>query len=295
MQIDPKVQAFAHSAVALTRAWDESRRQLAAAFEVALASDFAERQLDAETKAMFTVHPDDTSTETQTTYKLVADAITEYVTAARDRTDVRSPINIRSAAAQARLAECITAALVGDEVEQPEWERPELTLDERTDARRVHAVITALRQCGVASGVSEKDTASLILDRLSKVDRDEQPETAADIANAFNAEVFARGHGTRHDAVVAALAPYDHAGDTTPLADIADEILSALNQVDGSPRLWALPPAPGPAITEVRDKDGDIWDRVDHGWTSGGCTPRSWRKLVAQFGPLTEVATDSAR
>lgn len=99
----------------------------------------AEDELDGDPRELFTVHPEPEWTEVQTTYALVADAISTYIKT--HSTVVTLPINIRPAVVQARLAEHIARALVG---EGEAGSSPEL------NSRQVNAVMNVLTDWGVA-------------------------------------------------------------------------------------------------------------------------------------------------
>jgi hypothetical protein len=65
----------------------------------------------------------------------------------------------------------------------------------------------------------------------------------------------------------------------------ADELAPA-------PKTWALPPEPGPEVTELWDRDGWRWelDAAEGGWvhedTGEICI---WSELLAEYGPLSTV------
>lgn len=107
--IDPQIQAFAHSAVALTRAMSETRRQLAAAFEIALVADAAKGGQTTDK---------DAPTETETTTILVNGAIRDYVLR-RAESHPDTPVDLRTTVTQLQVVDAITKVLVGDEAEQP--------------------------------------------------------------------------------------------------------------------------------------------------------------------------------
>lgn len=55
------------------------------------------------------------------------------------------------------------------------------------------------------------------------------------------------------------------------------------------PRTWAIPLEPED-VERVRDRDGQVWERVGRFWTliDGACD-YTWGQLLAKRGPLTEV------
>ncbi len=63
---------------------------------------------------------------------------------------------------------------------------------------------------------------------------------------------------------------------------------------------WRMlcPPEPGPEVTCVRDRDGDLWDRVGNTMWRLEKTldfQRSWLDVVRRHGPLQDASTpDSA-
>ncbi len=57
----------------------------------------------------------------------------------------------------------------------------------------------------------------------------------------------------------------------------------------------AMPDLPEPEVTTVRDRDGDLWTRDGDDWRPEGAanplhdTPRSWRTLLYEWGPVTDA------
>ncbi len=55
------------------------------------------------------------------------------------------------------------------------------------------------------------------------------------------------------------------------------------------------PPEPGDEVTCVRDRDGDLWDRVGNNmWRLGLTFERPWLDVVRRHGPLQDATPDSA-
>ena len=76
--------------------------------------------------------------------------------------------------------------------------------------------------------------------------------------------------------LVAAIRRLDRAGQAAP--------------PDG-PRRWALPDEPGPEVTAVRDRDGDVWYRTVDGWKLNPdpmYVGDTWAQVL-QNAPLTDV------
>ena len=43
---------------------------------------------------------------------------------------------------------------------------------------------------------------------------------------------------------------------------------------------------PPPEVTEVTDRDGDVWVREGEGWVSPGLSARPWHQVTLFYGPL---------
>ena len=61
------------------------------------------------------------------------------------------------------------------------------------------------------------------------------------------------------------------------------------------PRVWSLPPEPGPEVTRLRDCRGHHWDRLapsSNGWLPRDAQPSiwaTWGRLLTEWGPLTDA------
>jgi hypothetical protein len=80
--------------------------------------------------------------------------------------------------------------------------------------------------------------------------------------------------------------------------------MSTQGDEPAAPRVWAMPPEPGPEVARVRDVYGQCFTRDDgdeHGsvpaWLGDAFADEddipdlhlSWKELLAELGPLTEV------
>jgi len=63
------------------------------------------------------------------------------------------------------------------------------------------------------------------------------------------------------------------------------------------PRRWEMPAEPGPEVTRVVNRVGEVWERGADGWGWVGVKDgakvlthhRSWRELLVGYGPLDEA------
>ena len=79
---------------------------------------------------------------------------------------------------------------------------------------------------------------------------------------------------------------------------LGDEILRWCPRDDAAPRVWSLPPEPGPEVTAVRDQLKDRFVRMNGGWQMAGhetcCADyvRQWEDLRFPLTDATETGAD---
>lgn len=87
-----------------------------------------------------------------------------------------------------------------------------------------------------------------------------------------------------------------HGGDCAEVIDGTVAYVFPRIVLATQPRVWSLPPEPGPEVTAVRNSVGEIWRRDREVWAlaqSNGLPPlthhRHWRALLVGYGPLSDA------
>ena len=63
------------------------------------------------------------------------------------------------------------------------------------------------------------------------------------------------------------------------------------------PQTWGIPEEPGPEVTAVRDRHGDVWKREGDAWRFArrlGALS-TWDGLLRHEGPLTDASDEEDR
>ncbi|NUQ88928.1 MAG: hypothetical protein HOQ43_10750 [Glycomyces artemisiae] len=257
MQINPKTQMFADGLVALSRAWEESHRQLAAAFEIALAKyppavephERTEREQAAADTAMLR------SPEYRDTAAIVHRVVDNFV---QDSPHPDGSIDLDDMAVREYLTYAIAKALVGDESEQS---APPFLADEEITERRLRVVLGMLEVNEVsAPRVSLVGLAEAVIKRLDRLDSElatpwtpwkHRAETVAEIANAFNAEVFADADRCR--VIADALGPVIDSTMAQTRTEYLDQMVTAVH--NALVAHGAYREAPKTPLTEVTEDE----------------------------------------